>query len=442
MLQKDALATAPVARLYPKIALPCVVTMVANGTANLLQTVLAAPLGQESVAALGIVFSALTLLQAVGYAIALGGCTLFSPAFSTENREEYAPVSQATVWLDLTAGVILGALGFAFAPRLVIWLGATESLAPLCLAYARPLFLSAPFLCGNYALSSLMRCVGKSAAAMVGLTAGTAVTVLLTVLLFRGTEAGLGGGGWAFLAGQGVSFGVLWLWCLKAEELSLKFPRKPRNLFTRIPCYGISGLVRQGFASVSFMLLNRFGATYGTETVAALSFANRITGFCYWALLGWGQGFAPIGGIAFGKKDWIRLKTALSFGYKTALLGTGLLGFAICLFAFSQNSQVKVLLLSQGLTLPLTPLAVFVTYGFQTLKKPLPATLLSCLRQGAALIPLLFLLPRFWGVKGLLIAQGVADLITFLACLIPYHLLFRKISGIMGKNTADFFCLR
>ncbi len=421
MPKTTSLESQPIARLYPKIAFPCVVAMVANGTANLLQTVFAAPLGKESVAALGIVFSALTLLQAVGYAIALGGSTLFSPALSTGNATEYAPISQVTVWLDLTAGVVFGGLGFAFAPTLVKWLGATQELLPLCLAYARPLFLSAPFLCGNYALSGLLRCVGKSTAAMVGLTAGTCVTVGATYLLFRGYSVGLTGAGWAFLAGQGVSFCILWVWSVKVKEIFLKFPKHSYTLFARVPYYGISALVRQGFASVSFILLNRLGGKYGTEAVAAFSFANRMTGFCYWALLGWGQGFAPIGGVAFGTKNGKRLKETLSFGYKTALVGMGILGIGICLFAFPANPYTKALLFSQGVTLPLIPLVVFATYGYQTIKKPLAATLLSCLRQGICLIPLLLILPRFWGVKGLLIAQGIADLLTFLVCLIPYR---------------------
>ena len=420
MPKKDLLATQPIARLYPKIAFPCVVAMVANGTANLLQTVFAAPLGKETVAALGIVFSALTLLQAVGYTVALGGSTLFSPAFSTGNAAEYAPIAQVTVWLDLMAGVVFGGLGFAFAPALVKWLGATQPLLPLCLAYARPLFLAAPFLCGNYALSGLLRCVGKSAAAMVGLTAGTAVTAGGTYLLFRGTSAGIAGAGWAFLAGQGISFGILWIWSVKAKEFSLTFPKRSFFLFARVPYYGISALIRQGFASVSFIVLNRLGSKYGTDAVAALSFANRITGFCYWALLGWGQGFAPIGGYAFGAKNGSRLKEALSFGYKTALGGMGILGIGICIFAFGESPYIKMLLVSQGVTLPLIPLVVFATYGYQTVKKPLPATLLSCLRQGICLIPLLFILPRFWGINGLFLAQGIADLLTFFLCLLPY----------------------
>lgn len=427
------LATKPIPRLYPKVALPCVVAMVANGTANLLQTVFAAPLGQEAVAALGIVFSALTLLQAVGYAIALGGSTLFSPAYSVGNATEYTLIAQVTVWLDLIAGMVLGGLGFAFAPAFIKGLGATEALLPLCLAYARPLLLSAPFLCGNYAFTGLLRCLGKSTAAMVGLTAGTAVTVGGTYLLFRGFSAGLGGAGWAFLAGQGVSFLILWIWSLNTKELSLGFPKGAAKEFARVPYYGISALIRQGFASLSFILLNRLGTPYGTGVVAAFSFANRITGFCYWALLGWGQGFAPIGGIAFGENNGGRLKQALSFGYKTALGGTCLLSLGVCLLALFQPPYAKWLLLSQGITLPLIPLVVFVTYGFQTIKKPVPATLFSCLRQGVCLIPLFFLLPRFWGVKGLLVAQGVADLVTFLICLVPYHLLFKRKGDIIGK---------
>ncbi len=425
----NLLENQPIPRLFPKMALPCVAAMVANGIANLTSTLFATPLGKEAVAAMGIVFSAITLLQAVGYTVALGGTTLFSPALSTENPKEYTPISAVTVWLDLILGCVFGGLAFGFAPLLVKWLGATPALLPLCLAYGKPIFLSAPFVCMNYALSCLLRCVCKSAAAMAGLTIGAGITIGLTPLFFYLFHTGVAGAGWAFLAGQGVSFGILLVCYIKTKEFSLKFPKNHLKLFFSLPKYGISSLVRQGTVSLSLIVLNRLAAGYGQEVMAALSVGSRITNLCYSALLGWGQGFAPLGGYAFGKKDYKRLKHALSYGHKTALWGMAGLGLGVMVYGITTDSYSKLLLISQGLTFPFIPLGVFTAYGYQTIKKPLVATLISCLRQGICYLPLLFLLPRFLGVTGLLIAGSIADVTAFVLCLLPYRKLTSCFSG-------------
>lgn len=433
MPPKNHLETAPLSKLFPKTAFPSVVALVSSGLSNLCATLLAAPLGSNGVAALGIVFSALTLLQAVGYTVALGGATVFAPAYA-KKEESAVSVARVALWENLILGCIFGGVCYGFAAPIMRFLGAEESLLALCTAYGKPLFCATPLVCMNFSLNNLLRCANRPTAAMLGLLSGTLLTTALTPFCFSLFSRPLLWAGLAFLAGQGLSFLILLRVYTKTPPFSIKFPKASPLLWLKLPYYGMSSFLRQGLTFVSLLFLNRLARGYGTQVLAALSVCSRITGLCYSALLGWGQGFTPIGGFAFGRKNGKRLQQTLSFGLKTALLGSIPLGAAVCLYALTCSPLLRYGLLAGGGVLPLIPLSVFTVMGYQAIQKPLPATLLSCLRQGICLLPLLWLLPLFWGAAGLLIAPALSDLLTFFLCLAPYQTLKRRFTCFSGKE--------
>ncbi len=420
--------TQPVAKLFTKLAIPSVIAMVLNGATHTLATLLAAPLGQDSVAIMGIVFSALSFIQAFGYTVALGGSTLVSPALSSQNSQQVSAYAKATLRLDLALGLGITLLGLWFSAPILTLLGAPKPLLSLGCSYARYIFLSAPFVCGNYAFTCLLRCVGRSRAAMVGMVTGAVITVALTPVLFFVIPLGVTGSSIAFLVGQGVGFFILLVFYKRTPAFAQKVTAICKKVYLQIPYYGMASFLRQGLASLSLILLNRMAKQYGTSLTAALSVASRITGLFYSALLGWGQGFAPLAGYAFGKGRGESIEKGLSFGLKTAVVAMSIGGVALALGAYHATPMVKWCLLSQAVSFPFIPLGVFATYGYQSVKKPFAASFLSCLRQGICLIPLLFLLPWFWQEKGLLPAQGIADILTFFIALLFYRRLKKQLS--------------
>ncbi len=421
MPKLDYLEKGSVPKTLTKLALPSVVAMTLTGLTNMASTLFAIPLGETALAAMGVVFSAMSFIQSVGYTLALGGSTLLSPLLSEERDKEIARCSATTVFLTLLLGTVMAVLGLLFPAPFVKLLGATPALLTSAVDYARPVFLASPFVCANYAFTCLLRCVNRSAKAMIGMVAGGIVTLILTPVFFHLLQTGVMGGGLAFLLGQGVSFGILLFYYVKTKEFSLLRLSLSPALYVKIPYYGMSSLVRQGLASVSLTLLNRRARAYGVPVMAAISLSSRITGLLYSALLGWGQGFTPLAGYAYGKGQGKRITAALSFALKIALGFMTLSALALWFFGRNTGPNVKLCLYSSALALPLIPLGVLTTMAYQAIKKPLPAALISSLRQGLCFLPLLFLLPLFLGAKGLLITQGVADLITFLFCLPLYR---------------------
>ena len=430
-------STAPssLPKTITKLALPSVVAMSLSALTNLAATLFAMPQGQETVAAMGIVFSALSLMQAFGYTIALGGSTLLSPLLGKDRSTPIAPLCTITLRLAAWVGAGLALVGVLFITPLTKLLGATPSLFPLCTAYGKPLFLSAPFVCTNLAFTCFLRCVNRSGKAMIGLVAGGVVTIALTPWLLSVFSPGIQGAGVAFLLGQSLSFVLLFLFYRKIPGVSPPKEPIPLRYYWQIPYYGMASFLRQGLACVSLILLNRQAQTYGTTVLSALSVGSRVSTILYSALLGWGQGFAPFAGYSFGKQEGKNLLGAFSFSYKIAFWGSCVATLVLLpLSLFLSAPSTKLCLLSTALSLPFLPLGVLITMGYQSVKRPLPSSLLSLLRQGICLIPLLFFLPHLWQEKGLLIAQGVADLLTFLLCLWPYRRFRRFCLAFQGKK--------
>ncbi len=411
----------PLPKTITKLAFPSVIAMTFSGVTNLASTLFAIPLGQNTVAAMGIVFSILSLVQAFGYTIALGGSTLLSPLLAKENPKQIKNLCATTLWLDIAGGVVLALLGWIWVTPLVKGLGASSQLVPLCVAYAKPLFLSAPLVCVNFALVCLLRCVNRARGAMIGSVIGGGVTLGLTPLLFYRFSTGIGGAGYGFLAGQGVTALISLTYYRKVPMFSLKPPPVNPAMCIQIVKYGFSSLLRQGLSSVSLILLNRMAARYGVAVMSALSVTSRVTNVLYSALLGWGQGFAPLAGYAFGKRQGKTIVNALGFSLKIAVVVMGGCALAMVLWGTSLSPFMKFCFYANAAVLPLIPLGVLTTMGYQSVKRPVAAGILSCLRQGICFLPLLYILPFLWQEKGVLVASALADGITFLVCLIPYR---------------------
>ena len=201
---------------------------------------------------------------------------------------------------------------------------------------------------------------------------------------------------------------------------------------------GFPSLVRQGLNSVSTMVLNHYAGMYGDVAVAAMSIVNRICFFIFAVGLGIGQGFQPVCGFNYGAKRYDRVKKGFWFTWAAgevllgmlAIGGIFLSGNLIGLFRNDpQVIEVGTLALRfQLVALFVQPITICATMLFQSVGANKLATFFSMLRNGVVFIPLLIVLQYFLGLTGVEMAQGVADVLTFVVTL-PVVLVFLKRLG-------------
>lgn len=428
-------------QIIPKLALPTVVATTVQNLYPLADLLFAGRLGQTSIAGMGTAYSVVALVQAIGYTVALGGSTWVACLLGKGDEEGIPGISATTVWLGIILGTVCGGGGWILSPALLTLLGASGQSAAAGVAYLRPILLSAPFLCGGFGLTCLLRTVGRSTAAMVGILLGSGIKWMATPLLMYDASLGAAGAGIATLLGHGFTFLMLWMAYRKSRDVLSYSPgrisRRPAE-YWQIIRYGISSLFRQGTVAVANGVMNRVGYGFSEGSVAALATAGRMAGVVYSALLGWGQGYQPVAGYYHGRGAKPSVRAGFRFALITGTAGMAVLGAVTWWLApwgmtvLGKGDAQSVgwgvfCLRAQAVCFPFIPLGVLTNITYQALERPWMATLLACCRQGLCFLPLLWLLPSLWGVQGLLAVQGVADGLSALVSLPAiWFLLYKK----------------
>ena len=426
----------PVGTLVLRLAVPSTASMLLNSLYGFADAWFLSRLGTSASGAVGIVFSVTSLIQAIGFTLGTGAGSLLSRALGAGRQKEADGWAALAFWLSLLLG---GAVTLA---------GLT--IFPYARDYAVYLFWSAPVMCAGFVLNNLLRAEGRAVFAMSGFAVGNVLNILLDPLLMFGLRMGCAGASLATLIAQ--SAGVLVLlsaYVLRKSAVSLTPGNAVRQLRRTgaVLLTGLPSLFRQGLAGVASILLTRSARQWGDPAVAAFSVVSRVFLLLYSFCLGIGQGMMPAAGYSqgAGRPDRVRalyrFSLLLASGVMLALaIPTGLFASRIVGFFRPDPEVVAIggtILRAQCLVLFLHGGIAVTNMLLQAVGRPFGAALIACARQGLFFLPLVFLLPRAFGLPGLQWTQAAADLLTFLLTLPFLVKLFRKPVGKAPESPAS-----
>ena len=421
----------PVPRLIWKLAVPTIISMMVSSIYNTADTFFVAQLGTSAAGAVGIVFSIMAIIQAIGFTIGMGAGNILSRQLGARKDEEATVTASSGFALALVLSLLLAFSGIVFREEIMRLLGATDTILPYAEAYASYIFLGCPVMCASFVMNNYLRAEGKAVYGMIGITTGGILNIVLDPIFIFAFGFGTAGAAMATAFSQLVSFIILLSFFFKGKSsvrLSLsKVSLRPR-LYLDILRIGMPTLFRQGLASIASVALNVSAAAFGDAAVAAMSISGRITMFAFSAMLGFGQGYQPVASFNFGAKRYERVREATRY---TAVAGTFImLMMALLCFVFAspiiavfRGSDPDVMhigvraLRFQMLLMPFTGIVTATNMGLQSTGKAGPAALLAMARQGIFFLPLILVLPQFWGVDGVIAAQPVSDALSFVLAL-------------------------
>ena len=424
----------PVSRLICRLALPCIISMLVTSFYNMADTFFVGMLKSNSATgAVGVVFSLMAIIQAVGFFFGHGSGNYISRELGKQNYVEAANMAATGFFSALAAGAAICALGQVFLEPLAMLLGSTATILPYTKAYLRVILLGAPWMTSSLVLNNQLRYQGSAAYAMVGIASGAVLNIVLDPLLIFSLGLGVAGAAWATIISQFVSFCLLLAGTARGGNLRIRLSNLQLKLSygVQIVRGGLPSLARQGLASVATICLNRAAGPYGDAAIAAMGVVQRITMFGGSAMIGFGQGFQPVCGFNYGAKLYRRVKEGFWFCVKTStlfLLAVSTLGifFAPQLIAlFRDDPEViqigSAALRFQCLTLCLSGWIVMSNMMLQTIGKTAGATFVAMSRQGIFFIPLVYILSSSLGLTGVEMTQSAADALTLL-CAVPVQL--------------------
>lgn len=433
------MTTTPIPKLVVTLAIPTIISMLVTSIYNMADTYFVSKLGTSATGAVGIVFSLMAIIQAVGFALGMGSGNLISRSLGEQKKEQANIYGSSGFFAAIAFGLILTIIGLIFINPFMQLLGATPTILPFAMDYARYILFGAPIMCASFVLNNILRAEGKATLSMLGLGLGGILNILLDPIFIFIFELGISGAAIATLISQCVSFCIL-LFCflLKKSQITLSLWKVSKTAFTylKIIKVGFPSFLRQGLASIATVALNVNAAFYDDAAVAAMSVVGRIFLFILSFMLGFGQGYQPVIGYNFGAKKIGRVREAFYFSLRTGtviLTAMAIIGFifapqAIALF---RKDDLEVITIgafafrAQCIAITLHPLIVLSNMTFQALGKSVQATFVASARQGIFFLPLILILPSILGLTGIQITQPCADILTALCC-IPLILHFMK----------------
>lgn len=428
----------PVSRLIISLSIPTTISMLITNIYNMADTFFVGKIGTSASGAVGIVFGFMAILQAFGFLFGQGCGSIISRSLGSMDSERPKIIASTGFFDALFLGIIFSVVGFILSEPLMYLLGSTETILPYAKAYTRYILFAAPFVITSFVMNQILRFEGKAALAMVGLTTGGILNMLLDPLFIFVFKMGIDGAGLATALSQIVSFFILLYMFLTGKtqsSISIKYYSRNISDLVQIICTGFPSMIRQGLACISTMILNNCASFYGDSAIAAMAIVNRISFFIFALLLGIGQGFQPVAGFNYGAEKYSRVKRGFFF---TLTVGSVLMGcFSLIglilspvLIGFFRNDPSVIgigtfALKIQLITLFLQPLSVCSNMLFQSVGKNKQASVTAIFRSGLFFIPTIILFSHFFGLTGIQIAQPTADIITF-AATIPFTVAFLK----------------
>ena len=441
---------APVGKLISKLAVPCIISMLVTSFYNMADTFFVGQLKSNAASgAVGVAFSMMAVIQAIGFFFGHGSGNYISRELGKKNYHEAEKMAATGFFSAFASGIAVMLVGEIFLEELAYLLGSTETILPYTKDYLGAILLGAPWIMTSFVLNNQLRFQGNASYAMVGITFGSVLNIILDPVLIFGFDMGISGAGYATVISQIVSFFILLYGMQKRGHIRLRVSnfRFEWFYFKNIFGGGVPSLARQGLASVATISLNHAAGPYGDAVIAAMGIVQRIAMFGASTMIGFGQGFQPFCGFNYGAGLYKRVKEGFYFCVKTSIVFLLIIAAAGFVFApdiislFRDDPDVitagSLALRLQCITFATHSWIVLSNMMTQVIGKTVPATFLATARQGLFFIPAVLILSELLGVFGIQLAQPIADIGTLL-CAIPIQLkVFKEIENknILEKET-------
>src|SRR5690554_1878039 len=383
-------------------------------------------IGPNAIAAINVVLPIAFFISALGLAIGIGGGSIISRALGANNaslaNRTFGNQTTLTFLLTLTLGVV----GLVFADTLIPMFGGKGELFDLAKTYYEIVLYGVPIqglvMMGN----NVMRAEGKPKRSMVAMIIPSVGNLLMDYVLIVHYDFGMTGAAWATVISYILSFVyIAWYYLSDESEIKLRwvYLKLRWKVIKEVASLGTVTLARQAMVSITYLMLNNILFSLGGETsVTIYGIIGRMLMFALFPVIGATHGFLPIAGYNYGAKFYERVKDSI---WKAMLLacGLGLLVFVFIGFfptaivsAFTQDSVLlektpKAMVIVFAAT-PIIGIQLIGSAYFQAIGKAVPALLLTLTRQGFFFIPLLLILPKYYGELGVWLSFALSDLIS------------------------------
>lgn len=423
------LGTESISKLLIKQAVPASIGILVMSLNILVDTIFVGQwIGSTAIAAINVVLPVSFFIAALGMSIGIGGSSIISRALGANNKEKALKTFGNQVALTLLFTVSFAASGLYFVDQLIPAFGGKGAIFDPAKVYYEIILYGVPVLGFVMMGNSVIRAEGKPKFAMYAMLIPSVGNLVLDYIFIGVLDKGMSGAAWATTGSYIVSFlFILWYFLSKNSELKINVShfKLHKKIVAEIGSLGFVTLARQAVVSVTYLLVNNALFDYGGETsVTAYAIVGRMSMFALFPVFGITQGFIPIAGYNFGSEQYNRVKEVIFVAIKYATILATMVFVILMVFPevitklFTTDLDVlKVTPNNMRWTFAAIPILSLQLIGaayFQAVGKALPALLLTLTRQAIFFIPLMYILPMYFGEFGIWVAFPISDILSTL----------------------------
>jgi putative MATE family efflux protein len=429
----------PISKLLFKQALPASIGILVMSLNILIDTIFVGQwIGSIAIAAINVVLPVSFFIAALGMAIGIGGSSIISRSLGSENiqKAKYTFANQITLTILITVSFVF--IGLYFIESIIPLFGGKGGIYEPSKIYYTIVLYGVPFLALSMMGNSVIRAEGKPKFAMYALMIPSVGNIVLDIVFIKYFNMGMAGAAWATTGSYVLCFVfIFWFFASNKSELKIKTHhlslKKP--IVKEITSLGSITLARQATVSITYLLMNNILYNYGGEvSVTAYAIVGRMMMFSLFPVYGITQGFLPIAGYNFGAKNFERVKEVIYLAIKYASFFATLVFLVLMIFPEEITkvftSDVDVIRETPAamrwvfLATPIIAIQLIGAAYFQGIGKAKTGLILALLRQGILFVPLILILPLFFGEMGAWISFPISD---FLATIITGIVLIREV---------------
>jgi len=420
----DLFGTESIGKLLRKQAIPASVGIMVMSVYSIIDTIFVGRwVGNMGIGAITVVMPITFLISSLGMAIGSGGSSIISRAFGSKNHDIAYSTFGNQVLLTTILSISSVVLGYIYLDEILFLFGAKGEIMPPAREYFKITLLGVPFLAWAMMSNHIIRTEGFPKIAMFTLIIPAIINLILDPLLIIVFDMGMAGAAWATVVSYVFSAVFTTHFFVRGKSkmrLQLVYLKLDFPILKEIISLGSITFVRQGVISVLAILLNHVLFTYGAEEgLNIYGIVNRLMFFALFPVLGITQGTLPIIGYNYGAKNTERVDETIRLSMRAATITASIIFLLILIFApqiaaiFTKDQhliqEATPALRWAFLGTPLIAISLIGSGYFQSIGKAKPALLLSLTKQGFFLIPLVLILPYFFGVTGAWISFPIAD---------------------------------
>lgn len=448
-----------ISKLLLKFSIPCILSLLISSLYNIVDQIFIgnSEIGYLGNAATTIVFPITIISVAFAWCLGDGSAAFLSLCQGRKNTKDADKAIGNSILFSFAISIIFVILGFIFMDKLLYLFGASDASIGLARDYFTIILSAIPIYMLANTVNSIIRADGSPAYSMFSTLIGAILNIILDPIFIFVFKMGIKGAAWATIIGQIVSFIVSFIYFFRSKTFKLSLESFKMNflIFGNVVKLGVSTFITQMsiviISLVCNIMLAKYGAIskYGSDIpIAVIGICMKVFTIVINIVVGIILGAQPILGYNFGAKKYNRVMKTL----KIVITCTVIIG-VIATFIFELCPELVIRLFGTEDSLYMEfavktfrIFLMFVTFTccikvisifFQAVGEPVKATIVSLARDIILFVPLVIILPKFFGVDGPLYAAPISDIFAMIVSITLVIYFFKGISKEESKENKN-----